>query len=213
MKMRVMLAGLMASFLAQGAGWGEVVVGRAVFSGGTLVLQDSLIDDFRDTENINSMGGNIGDFSNEGASHFISYSSTDFHNAANSLISRFSVPLSTSFAGIYFIFGTGAVAAPHDFSRFRRLSLWVRSDAGAPARVKVELVDNSGIHSAYIPDYASPPAPPINNTWQNYTLDFSTFTAGLNAAALQQFNIVYENSQIGRNAQGTVYYDDVEFVQ
>ena len=101
---------------------------------------------------------------------------------------------------------------PQDFSQFSRLSVWVRSQGGAPSRIKLELVDNTGVHVAYIPDYSTTSTTPISTTWQNYILNFSTFSTAVNAQAIQQFNIVYENTQAGQNAQGVLYYDELEFV-
>lgn len=178
------------------------------------------IDHFGDNFGPNALGANIGDMNGAGATHSSSFTNVDFHNYTYALQSVYNTG-ATDWCGMWFIFGggddgagpieDGFTAMPSDFSSYTKITLWIRGDSAGttPAKIKLELSDGAG-HNAYIPDNSTTPGTPISTTWTKYEVPLSAFSGGLNTASIQQFNFVYEGSQVG-NTSGITYFDEIQF--
>ena len=191
---------------------------------GYLVSSPIRIDTFGDNWGLNALGGNMGDFNSPQASHQSSYSdfTGTFHNFSRSLSSSYNVSSSGSYSGVYFIFGGGGngyTAYLHKFPGYSKISLWMRANSvkETPEKIKIEIVDKSGIRFAVIPEDTTTPAIPITTRWQNYVINFSKFKNfseefGIDVASIQQVNIVYEDWR-AVNKTGKAFYDEIEFIK
>lgn len=162
------------------------------------------IDHFGDNWGQNALGGTMGDMAGGNGFHLSMFSNIS-HNYARSLSSFYDVNQS-GWCGIYMLFGNDS-GKSHDYSYYSKLSFWAK--AGAPVKVKIEIVDASGTHSAILPDDTTTPTAPISTIWQRYNINFSSFK-GLDPASIKQMNIIYEDWRVG-NRIGSVYYDEFQF--
>lgn len=168
------------------------------------------IDHFGDNFGQNAVGGNSGSMGGETATHTSSFDNTEFHNYSRSLRSEYNIG-TADWCGMWFILGGGAdayTAVPCDFSGYSNLTMWIKGNSAGetPAKIKIELNDTAG-HVALIPD-DTVEGTAISTTWTKYTINLSTFS-GLNTAAIQQFNFVYD-SLVGANTSGVVFFDEIQ---
>jgi len=193
----------------------------------SLALPSIRIDSFGDAWGLNALGGNTGDFAASPASHQSTYSNVSgtFHNFSHSLSSIYNVSPSGSYVGIYFILGGGAngyTAYPHNFSGYSKISFWMKGNSAkeTPKNIKIEIVDKNGTRFAVIPNDTTTPNSPLSTQWKNYVINFSKFldsadwakAVGIDAASIQQVNIVYEDWR-AVNKTGKVFYDEIEFIK
>src|SRR3989339_398848 len=177
---------------------------------GTDALSVVRIEHFGDKWDMNALGGNLGDmYGGAVAYHSHDFSSLIYNGYSYGLLSIYNV--TSGWCGMYMLFGNASGKA-HNFSGYGKLTLWLKSMSAetTPLKIKMELVDAAGIHVARIPDHTTTPAVAISTTWRKYTINFSAF-AGLQPASIKQMNVVYEDTQVGQNKMGAVYYDDIQF--
>jgi len=185
---------------------------------GNVFLDYVRIDHFGDKYALNALGANTGGWNANGADVTADIDVSEYNDYANGLKLEYDVSGGSSqYAGYYSIFGGGDtwdIGKPHNFSRYGKITLYLKSEAGTePDNVKIELKDraSSPYPTAKIPDDTIE-GTAISSTWTKYTLDLSSFSPSLDETIIQQFTVTLTYDDCGAgNRTGTLYFDEIQF--
>ncbi|MFH1593654.1 MAG: carbohydrate binding domain-containing protein [Candidatus Omnitrophota bacterium] len=199
---------------------GTIYIDNIVFS--TTELDTVRLDYFSDVIGSNAMGGNIGDFGNDGGTASHTFDNTECVTATRSMKIHYSVL--TGYSGVALIIGGGNDGLPvlskpydkdkmgwipvdHNLSDYKHLKYYVKAHDAAhnPKIMKVEIVSSTGtkesVHS-------------VTEGW--ILIDINMETLGVDLSSISQVNFVFEGWRIGGavgSKVGDVYMDNLEFTK
>ncbi|MBN1270320.1 MAG: hypothetical protein JXB04_12085 [Kiritimatiellae bacterium] len=159
----------------------------------------------------NNVGGACGAFTPSAAeTTYVTAETIDENikhgDAGASLRLDYNVGTAGAFNGFWMKLGPSDTGNAFDGTQYSMLSLWIKGDPkiGIPKSIKVELKGDPGtaVGRQYVKS--------ITGDWKKIQLPLSKYSdQRVNMTKLNEFVIVFENSEVGPATEGRIWIDDI----